>query len=551
MKELKRYFSYMGKHIYLYWTILITTLIVESVLTILYSYINKKILNSVEYQDMQMFRAALMLCVIVVALKCLFPYLRYFEIRLVRKMVFEIKIKMFHKLLRLDMEYYEKNHSGETLKTLNFDANSLKDSYFSHVYWVLGKITGGAAALISMIVYSRELTVVSLVISSITITVSINVNRRIKAKEKEIQKGVANLTKRLSDILFGFPILKMYAGSFIVADNYRAENERVTDEENKRVRQAAALEMITFLLGILGSFGTIIAGAFLAADGRVDYGTVMAVVSLQMSVSTMMQRLGSALATFSSSLVKAGRVFDFMELGCEEVSAGKAIKVNSKEQPIKISGLTFAYDGTSRVFEGMNLNVSNNEKVMLVGESGGGKSTLLKLMLRFYKEASGQIQLYGNDIDKYPLAQLREMITYIPQNSYLFEGTVGENIAYGCITKSRQEIINAAKMAYADEFISEMPQGYDTMISMGGSNLSGGQRQRIAIARAFLKNSQILLMDEPSSALDIESEKKIHEAIKKLMETKIVLMVTHRRTGINDFDRVVEIKNHLSRQQSE
>lgn len=187
MKELKKYFAYMGKNRYLYWAILIATLVVENALQILYSYINKRTLNAVEYSDLHLFWQMVVLCGVVVALKCLFPYLRYFMIKLVRKMVFELKIKLFQKLMRLDMSYFEKSHSAEGMKTLNWDANSLKDSWFSHVYWVLGKVTLGVAALITMFIYSRLLTVISVVICVITAWVSVWLNNAIKKNAKIVQ----------------------------------------------------------------------------------------------------------------------------------------------------------------------------------------------------------------------------------------------------------------------------------------------------------------------------------------------------------------------------
>ncbi len=544
MKEVKRYFAYMGKHIYQYWIILTITLVMESILQVLYSHINKQAINAVEYGDMKMFQTALITCIVVVVLKCIFPYLRYFQIKLVRKMVFEIKQKLFHKLMQLDMDFYEKNHSGEVLKTLNWDANSLKDSWFSHVYWVLGKITLGISSLAAMFLYSPLLTVISVIICAITVFVSVKLNNEIKKSAKEVQKSTANLAKYLSDILQGFPVLKMYEGSYIVYNHYRKENEKVTEQENHRVRKAAKLEMLTFLLGILGSFGTIAAGIFLVSEGKLDYGTVMAVVSLQMSVGNTMQRMGSSLASFSTSLVKAGRVFDFLELNCEEKNdMGKPVSVNFGEAPVRIQNLTFSYDDV-KVLKGLSMDIKSNDKVIIKGKSGCGKSTLLKLLAGFYPVNTGQIQIYGKDINAYSLWQLRNMITYIPQDNYLFKATIAENIAYGscdAVIRTREEIVRAAESACADEFIREMPKGYNTIITAGGSSLSGGQRQRIAIARAFLKDAPILLMDEPSSALDVESEQKIHEAVRNLMSDRVVLMVTHKESGNDVFDRTVNL----------
>ncbi len=554
MSELKRYFSYIGIYKRKYWVNFSITLIVSACLQIMYSYMNKMLFNSVEYQDKELFLYAVSLCGIVVILNCVFPYLRYFQIRIVRKIVFDIKIKLFEKLMKLNMPYYETHHSADALKVLNWDANSLKDSYFSHVYWVAGKIVDGATAIIAMMLYSPYLAVISIGFSFLTVWISMKINQRIKAMNKDIQLSLSRLAGHLSDILSGFPILKMYRGASIVVERFQKENETITKQEEQRVKESAVLEMLSFLLGILGSFGTILVGAFFVAQGKEDYGTVMAVVSLQMSVSVMVQKFGSSMATFSSSLVKAGRVFDFLEQKGEEDwtvteernepakdEYEEVVQQNKPDIPIILSKVTFSYNGKENVLEAFDMCVADGEKVLLMGESGCGKSTILKLLLRFHEKNSGKILLYGRALENYSLQQLRELITYIPQENYLFEGTIRENIVMGKQKESvtEEEIVRAAKLAYADEFIRELPLGYDTHINAGGTNLSGGQRQRIAIARAFLKDSPILLMDEPSSALDVQSEKRIQLAMRQLMKKKIVLMVTHRKISYVDFDRTL------------
>lgn len=566
MKELKRYFTYMGKNLYLYWGILIATLVIESTLQILYSYINKQTLNAVEYVDTQLFGQAAVLCAIVVVLKCLFPYLRYFMIKLVRKMVFELKIALFQKLMRLDMNFYEKSHSADGIKTLNWDANSLKDSWFSHVYWVLGKITLGISALIAMLLYSPLLAGIAFLVCIFTGFMTVWLNQTMRKNAQTVQNGAVRLAGKLSDLLAGFIVLKIYAGSGIVTDRFFEENQSVTRQEIVRVKKAALLEMLSFLLGITGSFGTILAGTYLAARGQLDYGTVMAVVTLQISLSSTMQRLGSSVATFTNSLVKAGRVFDFLELACEEkwnYGEGETNKAdaagnekNSHEEAvvkasIKIKNITFGYEAQKNIYEDWSIDIKPQEKLMIKGKSGGGKSTLLKLLLRFYDVQAGSIEINGTDIRQLSIRELRKLITYIPQECYLFEGTIAENIAFGsetavanmtdAIAVTGEEVVSSARLAYADEFIEKFADGYHTQVAEGGRNLSGGQRQRIAIARAFLKNSPILFMDEPSSALDEESRDMIHEALKKLMKGKLVIMVTHTEEWEKDFDRVVMI----------
>lgn len=280
MKELKRYFSYIGKYKVAYWTVFVFTLVSSAVLTFAYPYMNKLIFNALEYRDIQIFWRALTLCIVLVILNCLAPYRRYFQIKIVRKIVFDIKIRLFEKLLKLDMEYYEKNHSGDALKTLNWDANSLKDSYFSHVFWVLGRLVNGITSIMAMFIYSPLLMLVSVGFCFITVFFSVRINKQIKEMDKGIQKKISHLTTRLSDILFGFTELKMYKGATIVCDYFYEENGNLLKDERIRASRAGRLEMITFFLGILASFGTIGVGAYLVSCGRMDYGTVMAIVSL-------------------------------------------------------------------------------------------------------------------------------------------------------------------------------------------------------------------------------------------------------------------------------
>ena len=181
---------------------------------------------------------------------------------------------------------------------------------------------------------------------------------------------------------------------------------------------------------------------------------------------------------------------------------------------------------------------------MITGESGCGKSTLLKLIQGFYPVENGKIKILGKDINEYSLAELRNVITYVPQDSYLFEGTIAENIAFGWNEETApvmDVIVSAAKKAHADEFIKDLPEGYNTNVAAGGTNLSGGQRQRISIARAFMKEAPIVLMDEPSSALDTYSENAVLEAMSVFMKKKTVIMVSHRMTGVEKFNRVVRM----------
>ena len=355
MRELKRFFSYIGEYKVPYWTILIMTLLTSAMLNLTYSYMNKLVFNAIEYRNQELFKRAVIVCVILVVLYCLAPYRRYFQIRIVRKLVFDIKIRLFEKLMKMELDYYEKNHSGEALKVLNSDANSLKDSYFAYIFWVSNRLVSGVISIFAMLIYSPLLMLVSVSFCLVTVFISVQINKQIKNMDKEIQNKISRLTSQLSDILSGFTELKMYSGASIVYNNYHEENGKVLKDEKDRADKAAVLEMVAFFLGILASFGTIGVGAYMVACGLLDYGTVMAIVSLQMAVSTMVQSFGSALTDFSASLVKADKVFDFLELECEEDQNDSTIELKQGVNPIEVDNLTFSYDEHKYIFKNFTL----------------------------------------------------------------------------------------------------------------------------------------------------------------------------------------------------
>lgn len=528
MRNEKRFIAYMGNRKSMYFFILVVTLILLAVIQVLYSYTYKILFHAIEYRLWDEFVKACILCIIVLMFTYFSPYMRYFHMRQVRNIVFDIKIKMFTKLTNLNMQYFEENHSGDVLKRLNHDADCLKDTYFSRVFRVLALAFNGVVAITTMIIYSWKLAVVAVAFSILSVLISIYMNKIIDSLSREIVNKIVKLAERLSDVLAGFLIIKMYGGGHLVTDAYFDENNRIKLGMVKRTRVLSKLEMLTYLTGMLGNFGTILVGVFLVLQGEIDYGTVMAVITLQMGVSSMFQNMGSALANYTASLAEANRVFDFLEL--EDVV--NATNNNEFIAPVMENGIlvdqvTFAYKDRKNVLYKFNLEVEHGEKLMLVGGSGCGKSTLLKLLMRFYDKSDGKIHIYGHEINDYSVTQLHNMITYVPQGNYLFAGTIRENIMYGNPLADEETMKRAAELAYAKEFIDEYPDGFDTVLTLGGKNLSGGQRQRIAIARAFLK--------------DVESEKKINLAMNTLMENKIVILVTHRTSSFGEFDRVVEM----------
>jgi ABC-type multidrug transport system fused ATPase/permease subunit len=360
------------------------------------------------------------------------------------------------------------------------------------------------------------------------------------------------LTQKLSDILDGFSVLKMYCGANVIVKHYEDQNRVSTTFRRKRNRQRAIIQGLNIGFATISTIGVMMLGAIMVFKGITDYGNVMAVITLQTSASYMFGNLGKSISNLQTSMSYAARVYEVMDTPIEaELKAQRnksdkienSIENQSKDKIIAFENVVFGYENKPLLFDNINFCIPQGSKVAFLGESGCGKSSILKLLLGLYPIHCGSIKLAGRSIDDYSLEDLRNMVSYVPQDAYLLEETIRNNIRYGKLNATNEEIEDSAKAAFAHEFIINLPNGYDTVLNAGGNNLSGGQKQRIAIARAMIKNAPILLLDEATSALDNESEVKVQQGLDRLMENKTVLIVAHRLSTVEKCDIFYHINN--------
>jgi ABC-type multidrug transport system fused ATPase/permease subunit len=495
------------------------------------AYMNKLVFNAIEYQEIQLFYKSVVMGVVIILVSYLYPYTRYLHIKMVRVMVYDMKLKMYKHLMKLPMDYYDTHHSGDAIQRVGNDAESLKTAYFTQVYVLINLVVCGVSALINMFIYSIEIAVVSIIFTSINIYLVSFCEKKVNLLSKEIQHKIGRLTEKISSILGGLIPIRVYRGSKIILDDFEAFNDSLCEDITQRGNKLAILQLIASLCGILGNLGTIIIGVWFVALGRIELGTVMAIVSLQISVGNMIQRLSWAIARLNMSVIKSERIFEFLDIPVEEPQRPTNI-LEREPAAVEFSNVTFGYTTENNILDQYNRIIQAGEKVVVVGESGCGKSTLVKLILRFYKPSVGSIKVFGNE-------NSRSLVSYVSQDSYLFEGTIKENIRYGRLDAGDEEIYEAARLSHADDFIREKEDGYDTVLRLNGENLSGGQRQRIALARALLKDAPIILLDEATSALDSTSERSIMEAIERYRGKKTILMITHRLKTTGSYDALI------------
>lgn len=546
---LKKYLSLFEKS-GAYWCLLLMIPCTEVFVSAMNALFYRKIINAVTASDGALFQAALWIAAVVLAanmVKCVIIYAYMYQIRRIMQ---RLRVRVMAHLFRLPMSYFEGHHTADSIQKLCFNVEDIKNSLANRHQQVINPVIIGGAAIVMILALDWRIGLMVLGLSLVSVRVNMLLVKPLHGISVRIQRLLAACTESLTDLLAGIDIVKMFPAARVMAEKYTDVNADVTAGTMRRFRRMADVQAVEWTFGFLCNIVILLIGVFMSFAGMVEFGTVVAILSLQDMVSYFLSNIGSGWGNLIDSFVLADRVFEILD---EPVSPER-YRAQDKEGEafssvddggIVISGAEFSYDvradGASKTLDGVSLVVERGKTAALVGESGGGKSTIVKLILGFYQLNSGAIGVLGRPLSDYTLRELRESIAYVPQDAYLFAASIRENIRYGRLDADDEEIVEAAKRAYAHAFIMALPNGYDTIVGERGESLSGGQRQRIAIARAFIRNAPILLLDEATSALDAESEQLVQKGIEALMGGRTTLVIAHRLSTIEHADRIYVI----------
>ncbi|MEJ8545003.1 ABC transporter ATP-binding protein [Brevibacillus borstelensis] len=482
-------------------------------------------------------RAIVLMSVTFLVLSILSPTFCYFYRRTVREVIKNVRLAIFRRMVHLPSGFYERQHSGEIMSRLGNDVQVMEQAYFEHLKSMSVIVVTLIGSLAGMFLLDWRFASVLVFFSTATLYLNSRVARSVRAIADQMQQQMGVQTERLTDLLSGLPVIKMFQLHKVVTQRYTEVNEEITVSAVKQGHKSALLESMNFLIHFLSFGGTLVCGIIMAAKGFVQMGSLVAIVQQQLLVTMSFLQLGQVITALQGSLAGAFRIQQFLEQPPEperyDTLTGEQ---QSNGSALNLQHVVFGYEDGPKVLDGISLTVDQGQTAALVGASGSGKSTVFKLLLGYYPPQDGGIHLLGKPLGAYTLAETRQMIAYVPQDAYLFAGTIEENIRYGCRNASEQELIEACKAAYAHDFITELPEGYQTRVGERGAMLSGGQRQRIAIARAILKNAPILLLDEATSALDAESEYWVQQALNVLMKNRTTLVIAHRLSTIQQAD---------------
>ena len=493
-------------------------------------------------KDMVMLYIICVSIVVVFLIRGIFFYGQSYLVSYIgQKVVIDVREVMFRKFQRMPMSYFDKHQTGETMSYITNDVNAIQSALVDQLIEMVteGSILIGSIAM--MLYLDWKLSLLTLVVIPLVGQAMKVFGRKLKRNGTVIQERAADITSLLQESISSIRVVKSFVREeyeikrFIDQNilNFQAamKNVQLTSLLTPTVEFLAAVS-VTFIVGF---------GGYEVVNGDMTAGALVAFLTYAVNLANPVKRLARVYGSLQRAMAAVDRVFAVIDLP-ETIRDKEGAKPLPKiEGHVEVKNVTFGYKEGLNALEDVNLEVKPGQMIAFVGPSGAGKSTIANLIPRFYEINRGSISIDGHDIRDVTLDSLREQIGIVPQETMLFSTTVMENIRYGRLDATDEEVIEAAKAANADSFIRELPQGYDTPIGERGLNLSGGQRQRMSIARAILKNPRILILDEATSALDTESEKIVQAALDSLMVGRTSFVIAHRLSTIFNADQIYVI----------
>jgi subfamily B ATP-binding cassette protein MsbA len=477
----------------------------------------------------------------VAALKAAFSYGQNYLMSYVGyRVIADIRQELFGQFLRLPVGFHEANTSGRLVSRVINDVNLMAQA----VSGVLKDVLQHGLTFLAMVgvMFYRHwaLAAVSIVVIPLTLRTMIRMGDRLRRLATMGQERIGDMASAIQEALGGIRIVKAFGQEEAEERRFQANNLACLRATMKALQVASLGSSHLEVIGVAGVSGIIWYGGYLVIHDSMTPGDFFSFLTAMFMAYTPLRKLGLANNTLQQALSAAERVFDLLDLENEADRDQGQQDLAPISRTLEFREVTFQYDGsTVPALRGINLTIRAGEVVALVGSSGSGKTTLASLIPRFYDPTDGAILIDGQDIRRYTLRSLRCQIGIVSQDTVLFDETVRYNIAYGCEGATDEKIIEAARAAYAHDFIERLPEGYQTKIGEHGVKLSGGERQRLAIARAILRNPPILILDEATSSLDSESEQLVQLALANLIKHRTTLVIAHRLSTIHYADRIV------------
>jgi len=504
------------------------------------------ILKINEMPTLKLLNTLTILVVIMFVLKGIFEFFQtYLMTDVSQRVIRDVKNETYKKLQALSMDFYGHNPTGQLMSRITYDAAVIRDAISSGLadtFYQPIQIICYTAILAGAIYLgvSWKLILVSLVLFPMILYPVVKIGKRLRKISKTSQEKIGDINNMLLETIAGVKLVKAFCMQDYEWKRFKEHNQMFYRLDMKSVKRMKIVSPMTECMGVFCVAVILWLAGKDIVSGSLSVGVFSTFIAAVFSMMKPVKKLSNVYGINQQALAAAERIFQLWDEPITIKEKQQTVPFTSFEKMIQINNVSFRYE-KGEVLSGINLTVNKGKIVALVGPSGGGKSTLVNLIPRFYDPSSGNITIDGVDLKDLSIKELREKIGFVTQETLLFNDTVRGNISYGHKDIDEEQLVRVAKAANAHMFIKEFPLGYDTMIGERGLKISGGQRQRIAIARAVYKNPPILIFDEATSQLDTESEKLVQDAINNLMQGRTVIVIAHRLSTIKHSDKIIVI----------
>lgn len=490
---------------------------------------------------MQVAEFAALAFVLIAVLGAVANYIdNYYTESVGQRVAHDLRMRTYHHLQRLSLSYYDSHQTGALLSTITTDIQTIQGFASSSTLNILVDLLTIVSMLGLMFWLNWDFTLIALAVTPFLLFFISRFKKAVKKATHEVRKEQAEIVAVVEQGLQSVQVIKAFGRQDL-------EQEELKEVSNATVNAALSARRVKSLLSPIVTVTVALCtavvlwrGASLILAGAMTVGALTVYLSYLTKFFKPVKDLATTTNAIAQAAVGVDRVRAILETDTILPERADAAEPGSLKGDIVFDHVAFSYNDAP-VLTDVSFRIEPGQMVGIVGPTGGGKSTIVSLIPRFYDPTNGVVKIDGRDVRDYKVTRLREQIGYVLQDTVLFRGTILENIAFGRPKATRDEIVEAARLANADEFIGRMPKGYDSMVGERGSTLSGGQRQRIGIARVMVRNSPILLLDEPTAALDSESEKLVIEALERLMKGRTVIMIAHRLSTVRDADKIIVI----------
>ena len=459
-----------------------------------------------------------------------------------QSVIIDIRAAVFKKLQRLSVSFYDKNKTGTIMSYVTNDVNALQSAMVENT---IEMITEGfilIGSVVAMIYLDWRLTLFTVCTFPVVLWFMEFFGKKIRKTGGRIQECTADITSVLQESVASARVIKSFVREDYEVDRFDVENKANFRANMKNAQLMATLTPVVERVAAIGVTMIIWYGGNNVINGTITAGSLVAFLTYAVNISNPIKRLTRVIGNIQKALAAAQRVFMIIDMPEEIAESRDAKQLPEVSGKVEFQNVSFAYNDKGNVITDLSFSVKPGEVIAIVGPSGAGKSTIANLLPRFYDVNKGDIKIDGHSVREVTLDSLREQVGIVPQETMLFNGSVYNNILYGRLDATKEEIEAAAKAANAHDFIMQLTDGYETKLGDRGVNLSGGQRQRIAIARAILKNPRILILDEATSALDTESERVVQEALDRLMVGRTSFVIAHRLSTVKNADKILVLE---------